>query len=370
MAEINITRWNISTVMNLRFVKTLLALACLFALPLAVRTYPIIPRLLVIAIISAMGFGLLIRVRKLAVTHRNTVLKRLVRAARNVRAVLRMDAEVEVFYLAGLLIGLIAFLYLVIQPALVTSTYHVFTIAGLCLAIAGLADFLQTAYKLTKFAWGRVIGKALLGISATIAYLIAGAIAKSVVASAVEYDPKYFVDSVSIFQALLTPIAYIGICAAIIAPFCICVVAINACLGMAAAYWRQMRGMVLLQRNPLKPRIALFPHRLWTGRKHARNFDIFDWHETRPIVRPMAILAAATIVLMLISQAASLGVELRQQVIRTMVVAIDFRFGATCAGALVRTPAAYAESGVLLIAESNGQVIRKVCTTSISPSKP
>lgn len=61
--------------MNLRFVKTLLALACLFALPLAVRTYPIIPRLLVIAIISAMGFGLLIRVRKLAVTHRNTVLK-------------------------------------------------------------------------------------------------------------------------------------------------------------------------------------------------------------------------------------------------------------------------------------------------------
>lgn len=360
------TQKNEFTFMTSRSVRALLVLACLFALPLAIKAFPIIPRLFLVAIISAMGIGLLIRAHKLAVTHRDAVLKRQVRVARNVRAVLKMGVEVEIFYLAGLLIGLIAFLYVAIPPAQVTSIQNIFTIAGICLSIAGIADFLQAAYRLTKFAWGRAVGKALLGISATIAYLAAGAMAKSIVASAVAYDPKYFVDSVNIFQALLTPIAYVGICAAIIAPCCICVVAINMFLGVAAMYWQQLRGMFAQRRSTTAPHIASFSYRLWTGRKYTRPFDIFDWHKTRPIVRPMAILAAACAVLVLISQIASLEIGLRQRFIRAMVVAIDFRSAATCAGTLVQSPAAYIESGIILISGSNGEVVRKVCTSSIS----
>lgn len=364
------TQKNKFTLMKSPLVRALLVLACLFALPIAIKAFPIIPRLILGAIISAMGIGLLIRARKLAVTHRSATLKRQVSAARNIRSVLKMEVEVEIFYLAGLLVGLIAFLWVAIRPAQVTSIQYIFTIAGICLSIAGIADFLQAAYKLTKFAWGRAVGKALLGISATIAYLGAGAMSKSVVASAVGYDPKYFVESVGIFQALLTPVAYIGICATIIAPCCICVVGINMFLGMAAMFWQQLKGMFVRRKSTTEPHIASFPYRLWTGRKYIQPFNIFDWHVTRPIVRPMAILAAACSVLMLISQTATLEIGLRQRFIRAMVVAIDFRSAATCAGTPVQSPAAYAESGVLLIAGSNGEVVRKVCTSSISSTKP
>ncbi|WP_215779863.1 hypothetical protein [Paludibacterium sp. B53371] len=347
-----------------------LVLGGLFAFVLLLKIIPFFTYLILLAIIVAIGISLLFRIHNLYVENRTIALNRLARFARGARSILKMGANVEAFYLVGLLIDIVAILYLVIRPEHVASVSGVFFIAGVCLATAGFLDFLQAAYKLTKYAWSRAMGKALLGVAGTTAYFIASAMAKSVIAPALAYDPKYFADSVSIFQTLLTPIAYINICAAIIAPCCIFVVVINTLFIFSTLQWKQLRQIFTQPSRVNKLRLASLPKRLWTGRKYVRQFVLFDWNETRPIIRPMAILAAASAIFALTSQAASFNIGLRQRFIRSIVVAIEFRSGATCNNAPVLFPANYAEPGILLIAKPNGELVRMDCSVSKTPHLP
>lgn len=189
----------------------------------------------------------------------------LARAARGGRKVYRSTPEAEFLALASMLAGVLGSIILMVTQSRESFFYAMEIVVGLVI-FGGAIECVQRTMKITRMAWGRVLGKfVLVSIGAVVVY-IAKAGAQHVAFEITKADSSHFSNFVGLLAVVTTPVLY--------ALFLAFVAAIWAWLDLAlfaAAWVAHQIFEVIAKCLGRSDGYAYFVHRVIEGKRPANK---------------------------------------------------------------------------------------------------
>jgi len=322
-------------------------LVAMFVFPTLAKSHTFL-MLLLLGFFTAMELSLGRRLIEVFNPLKRRMLRAILRYTVYTRHTISLSPGLEFLYLLALTVAIGGTMLGILEPKYLAGVNAVLLTAAAIMAVAGAADFIRMFAKLAKIGWTRATGKAIYALIAGLGYLAGGTLARDLVGHASGRDPKFFSDVVTLVQVILSPLAAVWLCIAVISSVAVLVfggvVFGTFVFQTIRLFWRSTLT------SPAPRKRAPLSHRLLHGSRADFRPSIWEWETVVFSVRPVAIAGFAMAILVSYNWFGQIPHETVDKVVKELLVSTEFLSGQTCGDRTMVDPIAHLDRGNILVA--------------------